>query len=126
MPQVSGGSYTDLQAALDEVEGHDSRVCDATTQDSPKTAQGVVLRRTKLTAHVRVCGKGDTRVQHAVSHTLGLQNSGNFPVNFPWEFSWNISKIPQPNFPWNGNFLESFQKFSAPRHAIGSQWAASC
>lgn len=34
---------TNLQPALDKVEGHHCRVCDAAAQDTPKPTQGIVF-----------------------------------------------------------------------------------
>lgn len=34
---------TDLETALDQVEGHDGRVSNTTAQDAPEPAEGVVF-----------------------------------------------------------------------------------
>lgn len=52
---------TDLETALHQVEGHDSRVCDTTAQDAPKPAEGVVFRRAELAAIARLCDVGEHR-----------------------------------------------------------------
>lgn len=47
--------HTNLQAALDKVEGHHCCVCEAAAQDTPKATQGIVLLGAKLTAEL--CGR---------------------------------------------------------------------
>lgn len=44
--------HTNLQAALDKVEGYHCCVCDSAAQDTPKAAQGIVLWGAKLTADI--------------------------------------------------------------------------
>lgn len=56
---------TDLEPALDQVEGHDGRVCDTTAQDAPEPAEGVVFPRAELTAVARLCDVREHRNTHA-------------------------------------------------------------
>ncbi len=46
---------TDLETALDQVEGHDGRVRNTTAQDAPEPAEGVVSHRAELAAIGRLC-----------------------------------------------------------------------
>lgn len=58
---------TDLETALDQVEGHDGRVRNTTAQDAPKPAEGVVFPRAELAAIAcgRLCDVGE---QHTHAH----------------------------------------------------------
>lgn len=52
-PHMTSG-YTDLQTALDQVEGYDCRVCNPTAEDATEAAQGIVFHRAKLAANIRI------------------------------------------------------------------------
>lgn len=58
--------HTNLQAALDKVEGHHCCVCEAAAQDTPKATQGIVLLGAKLTAEI--CGR-----REGTQHTCNMQ-----------------------------------------------------
>lgn len=55
--------HTNLQTALDKVEGHHCCVCEAAAQDAPKATQGIVLWGAKLAADI-LCGRREG-TQHA-------------------------------------------------------------
>lgn len=50
--------HTNLQTALDKVEGHHCCVCEAAAQDTPKATQGIILWGAKLAADI-LCGRRD-------------------------------------------------------------------
>lgn len=56
---------TDLETALDQIEGHDGSVCNTTAQDAPKPAEGVVFPRAELAAIACLCDVGE---QHTHAH----------------------------------------------------------
>lgn len=41
--QTATGGTTNLDAALDKVEGYNSCVCEAAAQDTPKATQSIIL-----------------------------------------------------------------------------------
>lgn len=55
--------HTNLQTALDKVEGHHCCVCDAAAQDTPKATEGIVLWGAKLAADI-LCDRREG-TQHA-------------------------------------------------------------
>lgn len=55
--------HTNLQTALDKVEGHHCGVCDAAAQDTTKATQGIILWGAKLAADI-LCDRRDW-TQHA-------------------------------------------------------------
>lgn len=67
---------TNLQATLDQVEGHHCCVCDAAAQDTPKATQGIVLSGAEFAALCdRREGGGHTeRMQHARSRAAQDKN----------------------------------------------------
>lgn len=59
--------HTNLQAALDKVEGHHCCMCDAAAQDTPKATQGIVLWGAKLAADI-LCSRREG------THTCNMQD----------------------------------------------------
>lgn len=59
--------HTNLQTALDKVEGYHCCVCEAAAQDTPKATQGIVLWGAKLTAEI-VCSR-----REGTQHTCNMQ-----------------------------------------------------
>lgn len=69
--------HTNLQTALDKVEGHHCCVCEAAAQDAPKAAQSIVLWGAKVAADF-VCGRREgTQHAHAGSHATQDKDQNN-------------------------------------------------
>ncbi len=75
---------TDLETALDQVEGHDGRVRNTTAQDAPEPAEGVVSHRAELAAIGRLCDVREHRntcacitTQHLTCWCTGVSSHGH-------------------------------------------------